>query len=157
LEKQYVSKEGFNKLHEELHEWKNVKRPAMVRQMADAREHGDLSENAEYHAAREELGRIDQRILRIESQLRVAVLIDETAVNTDQVRVFTRVRIRDEQKNQDRIYTLVSAAEANPTEGKISHDSPVGKGLMGHKVGETIDINIPSGIVTWTILEILPI
>jgi transcription elongation factor GreA len=157
LEKQYVTKEGFNKLQEELHIWKSVKRPAMVRQMAEAREHGDLSENAEYHAAREELGKIDQKILRLESQLRVVVLIDETAVNTDQVRVFTKVRIHDNLKNVDRVYTLVSAAEANPIEGKISYDSPVGKGLMGHKVGETIDINIPSGVVTWTILEILPI
>ena len=129
----------------------------MVKQLATARGHGDLSENAEYHAAREELIRIDQKIFQIEMTLRNAVLVDESNVNTDQVRAYTRVRVFDQQKKTEKEFTLVSAAEANPVEGKISHNSPVGKGLIGNKVGDTVEIQIPSGTVLWTILEILPV
>ncbi len=157
MEPQYITKAGLEKLHAELQEWRSVKRPAMVKQLETARGHGDLSENAEYHAAREELTRIDQKIFQIEITLRSAVLVDENSVKTDQVRVYTRVRVYDEQKKTEKEYSLVSAAEANPVEGKISHNSPVGKGLIGSKVGETVEIQIPSGSVQWTILEILPI
>lgn len=157
LDKQYVTKAGMEKLIAQLDEWRNQKRPVMVKQLATARAHGDLSENAEYHAAREELARIDQRIMQIELMVRSAIVVDETLVNTDQVRIFTRVRIRDEKKKSEREYSIVSSAEANPVEGKISHESPVGKGLIGAKVGETVNIEIPAGVVQWTILEILPI
>jgi len=156
LDKEYVSKAGMEKLIAELDEWRNQKRPAMVKQLASARSHGDLSENAEYHAAREELARIDQKIMQLEATIRAAVLVDETSVNTDQVRVFTRVKVLDVQKNTTRQFTLVSATEANPVEGRISHQSPVGRGLIGAKVGETVEIQIPSGTVSWKILEILP-
>ena len=157
MERQYITKAGLEKLSSELHEWRSVKRPAMVKQLATARGHGDLSENAEYHAAREELIRIDQKIFQIEMTLRNAVLVDESNVNTDQVRAYTRVRVFDQQKKTEKEFTLVSAAEANPVEGKISHNSPVGKGLIGNKVGDTVEIQIPSGTVLWTILEILPV
>jgi transcription elongation factor GreA len=157
VDKQYISKVGMDKVVAELNEWRNEKRPAMVKQLATARSHGDLAENAEYHAAREELARIDQRIRQLEETIRVAVLIDETTVNTDQVRVFTEVRVMDHQKQAERTFKLVSIAEANPTEGKISHQSPVAKGLLGRKVGETVEIQIPAGTVSWTILEILPL
>jgi transcription elongation factor GreA len=156
LDREYVSKTGMEKLIAELEEWRHVKRPAMVKQLATARSHGDLSENAEYHAAREELTRIDQKIMQIETTIRSAVLVDEASVNTDQVRPFTRVRVMDSQKKKTREFVLVSATEANPAEGKISHLSPVAKGLIGAKVGETVQIQIPSGSVSWTILEILP-
>jgi transcription elongation factor GreA len=156
LDKEYVSKAGMEKLIAELDEWRNQKRPAMVKQLASARSHGDLSENAEYHAAREELARIDQKIMQLEGTIRAAVLVDETSINTDQVRVFTRVRVLDIQKNTTREFTLVSTTEANPVEGRISHQSPVGRGLIGAKVGETVEIQIPSGTVSWKILEILP-
>jgi transcription elongation factor GreA len=157
LDRQYITKAGLEKLIAELDQWKNEKRPAMVKQLATARAHGDLSENAEYHAAREELTRIDQKIYHLENTLRAAVLVDETTVKTDQVRPYTRVKIHDHQKNKDREFTLVSAMEANPVEGKISHQSPVGQGLIGRKVGETVEIQVPSGTVQWTILEILPV
>ena len=156
MDREYVSKAGMEKLIAELEEWRNVKRPIMVRQLASARSNGDLSENAEYHAAREELARIDQKIMQLETTIRASVLVDENSVNTDQVRPFTRVRILDTQKNSTREYCLVSATEANPAEGKISHLSPVGRGLIGAKVGETVQIQIPSGTVSWKILEILP-
>ena len=156
MDREYVSKTGMEKLMAELDDWRSVKRPAMVKQLATARSHGDLSENAEYHAAREELARIDQKIMQLEMTLRSAVLVDENAVNTDQVRPFTRVRVQDTQKKTTREFALVSATEANPAEGKISHLSPVGRGLIGAKVGETVEIQIPSGTVTWKILEIRP-
>lgn len=157
MERQFITKTGLEKLHAELHEWRNVKRPVMVKQLSAARGHGDLSENAEYHAAREELHRIDQRIYQLETTLRAAVLVDETSVKTDQVRVYTRVRVFDQQKKVEKEYTLVSSSEADPINGKISHNSPVGKGLMGSKVGDTVEIQVPSGTVMWTILEILPV
>jgi transcription elongation factor GreA len=157
LEPHYITRAGMEKLLTELDDWKNRKRPAMVKQLASARSHGDLSENAEYHAAREELLRIDQKIMQLESTLHSAVLTDETSVKTDQVRILTRVRILDHSKNVEREFTLVSPAEADPAEGRISHQSPVGQGLMGRKVGEMVEIQVPSGIVSWTILEILPI
>jgi transcription elongation factor GreA len=156
LERDYISKAGLEKLIAELEQWR-ARRPAMVRQLASARTNGDLSENAEYHAAREELARIDQKILQLEAAVRSATLVDETRISTDQVRVFTRVRVRDEQKNTEREFALVSATEANANEGRISHQSPVAQGLMGRKVGETVEIQIPSGTVRWTILEILPL
>jgi len=157
LDKQYITRSGMEKLISQLDEWRGQKRPAMVKQLATARSHGDLSENAEYHAAREELARIDQRIMQIELMVRAAVVVDETLVNTDQVRIFTKVRIRDEKKKTEREYSIVSSAEANPAEGRISHESPVGRGLIGCKVGETVVIEVPAGVVKWTILEILPV
>jgi transcription elongation factor GreA len=157
LEQHYLSEEGMKKLLDELHEWKNVKRPHMVKQLQTAREHGDLSENAEYHAAKEELARIDAKIRSLEVTLNSSVMLDASKVNTDQVRVLTRVKIRDEKSKKERYYTIVSIAESNPAEGKISHQSPIGKGLLGKKVGETVEITIPAGTVEWTILEILPI
>jgi transcription elongation factor GreA len=157
LDRQYITKTGMEKIIAELEDWRTDKRPHMVKQLATARAHGDLSENAEYHAAREELTRIDRRIMYLENTLREATLVDETSVATDQVRVFTRVRVHDHAKNLDREFSLVSATEANPVEGKISHQSPVGQGLLGRKVGETVEIQVPSGLVSWTILEILPL
>jgi len=157
LEKHYISADGMNKLQEELRQWKMVKRPAMVRQVQTAREHGDLSENAEYHAAKEELSRIDAKIHRLQATLDASVLIDSSSVNTDQVRLLTRVKVRDETNQRNREFTIVSVAEADPAGGKISHNSPVGKGLMGRRAGETVEITIPAGTVKWTILEILPV
>lgn len=154
MEKHYLTKAGMEKLIVELDEWRGVKRPGMVKQLATARSHGDLSENAEYHAAREELLRIDQKIMQLEITIRSASILDESTVNTDQVRILTRVRVLDTQKKQERVFELVSAPEANPAEGRISHQSPVGRGLLGRKVGETVEIEIPSGTVTWKILEI---
>lgn len=144
----------MDKLNAELNEWKYTKRPAMVKQLQVAREHGDLSENAEYHAAKEELARIDAKIHKLEALVHSAVLIDSSTVATDQVRLLTKVRVRDEKKKSEREITLVSVAEANPAEGRISHTSPIGQGLMGRKVGETIEIPIPAGSVEWTILKI---
>ncbi|MBL0060475.1 MAG: transcription elongation factor GreA [bacterium] len=147
----------MEKLQAELNEWKYVKRPAMVKQLSTAREHGDLSENAEYHAAKEDLARIDAKIHQLEAMMHAAVMIDSSLIVTDQVRLLTRVKILDKKKKSERVFTIVSAAEANPAEGRISHQSPIGQGLMGSKVGETVEITIPAGVVEWTILEIFPL
>ncbi len=152
-----MTKTGYQNLVRELDEWKTVKRPAMVTQLSVARGHGDLSENAEYHAAKEDLSRIDYKIFQLEMILQNAVLVNELNVNTDQVRLFTSVRVFDESKKLEKMYSLVSPTEANPTEGKINHLSPVGKGLIGAKVGDTVEIDIPAGKLTWKILEILPL
>ncbi len=152
-----MTRAGHDKLVAELEEWKLVKRPAMVVQLATARGHGDLSENAEYHAAKEDLSRIDYKIFQLEMTLQNAILIDESNVKTDQVRLFTRVRVMDLSKNVEKEFSIVSPTEASPTEGKINHLSPVGKGLIGAKVGDTVEIEVPAGLVSWKILEIMPL
>lgn len=157
MEKQYISRAGMEKLQAELNDWKYTKRPAMVKQLQIAREHGDLSENAEYHAAKEELARIDAKIHKLEALMHSAIMIDSSIIVADQVRLLTRVRIRDEKKKSEREFTIVSAAEANPAEGRISHQSPIGQGLMGRKIGDKVEITIPAGVVEWTVLNIFPL
>ncbi|MBK8130519.1 MAG: transcription elongation factor GreA [bacterium] len=157
MEKQYLSRAGMEKLQAELNEWKYVKRPEMVKQLQVAREHGDLSENAEYHAAKEELARIDAKIHKLEAMMHSAIMIDSSKIVADQVRLLTRVKVLDPKKKSERMFTIVSPAEANPAEGRISHLSPIGQGLMGAKVGDSVEITIPSGVVEWTILEIFPL
>ncbi|MCB1059501.1 MAG: transcription elongation factor GreA [Calditrichaeota bacterium] len=147
----------MEKLQDELNDWKYKKRPAMVKQLQIAREHGDLSENAEYHAAKEELARIDSKIHKLEAMMHSAVMIDSSKIIADQVRLLTRVKVLDKKKKTEKEFTIVSAAEANPAEGRISHQSPIGQGLMGSKVGETVEITVPAGVVEWTILEIYPL
>lgn len=149
-----MTRAGMEVLQRELSDWKLVKRPVMVKQLQEARGHGDLSENAEYHAAREELLRIDKKIHQLEGTIQSAVLVDESAVKTDQVRLFTRVRVLDAANDREREFIIVSPAEADPVEGRISHTSPVGQGLLGRKVGEDVDIVIPAGTVQWRILDI---
>ncbi|MBK6767200.1 MAG: transcription elongation factor GreA [bacterium] len=157
MEKQYISKAGMVKLQADLNDWKYTKRPAMVKQLQIAREHGDLSENAEYSAAKEELARIDSKIHQLEALMHSAVMIDSSTIVADKVRLLTRVRVRDEKKKSEREFTIVSAAEANPAEGRISHQSPIGQGLMGRKIGDKVEITIPAGVVEWTVLNIFPL
>jgi transcription elongation factor GreA len=156
VSKVYLTRGGLRKLEEELREWKHVRLPEILKRVEETRGHGDLFENAEYHAAREELSRINSKIFHLEQTLAQVNLIDENSIKTDQVRILTTVRIRDHKQNAERRFTLVAAEEADPTVGKISIHSPVGKGLMGKKVGETVVIEIPAGSLEWTILEILP-
>ncbi len=156
MSKVYLTRGGLRKLEEELRQWKRVRLPEILKRVEETRAHGDLFENAEYHAAREELTRINSKIFHLEQTLAQVNLIDENTIDTDQVRILTTVRIRDDRQNMERRYTLVAAEEADPTVGRISIHSPVGKGLIGKKVGERVVIQIPAGSVEWTILEILP-
>ena len=156
MDRVYLTRQGLRKLEEELHLWKHIRLPEALKGLSLAREYGDFSENAEYHAAREELTRINSKIFQLEQTLVQVQLLDEASIGNDQVRILTTVRVRDDDKESERRYTLVSPEEADPTIGKISIYSPVGRGLIGKKVGDKVVIEIPSGKVEWTILEILP-
>lgn len=156
MAKVYLTREGLQKLEKDLRLWRQTRLPEMLKRVAEARGHGDLSENAEYHAAREELSRINSRIFHLEQTLAQVQIVDEAWIDTEQVRILTTVRVWDSAQSQERRYTLVASEEADPGIGKISIYSPVGRGLIGKKAGDRVTIKIPSGKVEWTILEILP-
>lgn len=149
--------EGLRKLEDELEELKTVKRKEVAEKIKEARGQGDLSENAEYDAAKEEQGEIESRIVVIEKMLRNAEVIDDDEVSGDIVTVGSRVKIWDMEFEEEIDYSIVGSAEADPMSsenGKISNESPVGRGLLGHKIGDVVDIETPGGIVQFKILGI---
>jgi transcription elongation factor GreA len=148
----YVTKEGLEDLKKEHEDLSSTRRQEVVKRLSAAREMGDLSENAEYSAAREELAFIDGRIDELEEMLKQVVIIDDTTSGTNIVKLGSKVTVKNNGKQL--VYTLVGEWEADPTEKKISHESPIGKALMGKKTGETIDVKAPAGIVTYTIVNI---
>lgn len=150
----YLSKEAYNKVKEELLELKTVKRPDLSKKIAEARDFGDLKENAEYHAAKEALGLLETKISKLEETISRAKILKKDDIPGDQVSIYTTVRLLDLKKNEEKAYTLVSNEESNFQENKISTVSPVGKALLGKKVGEEVDINVPAGVLKFRILEI---
>ncbi|GAB4379538.1 MAG: transcription elongation factor GreA [Salibacteraceae bacterium] len=150
----YYTKEGLQKLKDELHELKTVQRPAISNQIAEARDKGDLSENAEYDAAKEAQGLLEMKIAKLEEIISNARIIDESQLDTGRVLILSKVKIRNVALNKEMEYTLVAENEANLKEGKISIDSPIGKGLLGKKVGEIAEITVPSGVMKFEILDI---
>lgn len=150
----YFTEEGLKKLRDEIHFLKTTERSNVIRQIAEARDKGDLSENAEYDAAREAQGLLEARIAKLEDTLSNARLVDTSQVDTSKVSILTRVKIKNLKNNQVVQYTLVNQSEANLKEGKISADSPIGKGLMGKKVGDKVDITVPAGNIPFEIVEI---
>ena len=150
----YFTEEGLKKLQQELHHLKTVERPNISRQIAEARDKGDLSENAEYDAAKDAQGLLEVRISKLEETLSNARLLDESKLDASKVSVLSIVRIRNATNNQTMTYTLVAENEADLKSGKISVSSPIGKGLLGKKVGETAEIAVPSGKIHFEILEI---
>ena len=150
----YMTQEGYNKLVEEINHLESVKRPEISKQIAEARDKGDLSENAEYDAAKEAQGLLEGKIAQLKGLLANARLIDEDRIGTDVVQILNKVTIRNTKNNQSMQYTLVSESEANLKEGKIAINTPIGKGLLGKKVGDKVDIQVPSGIVTFVIEDI---
>lgn len=149
----YITKEGYNKLLEEI-SLLEQQRPAITKQIAEARDKGDLSENAEYDAAKEAQGLLEAKIAQLKSLVANARLIDESQIGTDAVQILNKVTIRNTKTNQTMTYTLVSESEANLKEGKISVNTPVGKGLMGKKVGDIVEIKVPNGLMSFEIKEI---
>lgn len=147
----YITKPGLIKLQEELAELKNVKRREVADRIQQAKELGDLSENAEYVEAKTEQGFIEGRIIEIESVLRNAILIDETA-KSDIIQVGSTITVRLEGKHLE--YSIVGSNEADPAGGRISNESPLGKAFLGKKVGETVVIKAPRGEMEYTISEI---
>ena len=150
----YMTAEGLQKLKEELQHLESVERPRVIAAIAEAREKGDLSENAEYDAAKEEQGILESKIALIKSKLADARIIDETDINTDEVQILTKVRVQNMKTGQEKVYQLVTEGEANILEGKIATTTPIAKGLMGKKVGETAEVIVPASKLEFKILEI---
>ncbi|MBX7095558.1 MAG: transcription elongation factor GreA [Flavobacteriales bacterium] len=150
----YLTKEGLQKLKDELKELKTVERPKISAQIAEARDKGDLSENAEYDAAKEAQGLLEMKIAKMEELVANSRLIDESQVDTSRVFILSKVKIKNVANGATFAYTLVAENEANLKEGKISVDSPIGKGLMGHEVGDTAEVKTPAGVMKFEILEI---
>jgi transcription elongation factor GreA len=150
----YVTEEGLQKLKEELDQLRNIERPMISRQIADARDKGDLSENAEYHAAKEAQGMMEMKISKLEDIVARARIIDETKIDTTTIRILNKVKIRNKINNSVMEYQLVPESEANFKLGKIAVSSPIAQGLMGKKVGDTVDIKVPSGVIPFEIVGI---
>jgi len=149
-----MTEEGYNRILAEISYLESVKRPEISGQIADARDKGDLSENAEYDAAKEAQGILEGKIAQLKGLISNARLIDETQIKTDAVQILTKVKIRNMLTNAVMSYTLVADSEANLKQNKIAVSTPIAKGLIGKKVGDTAEIKIPSGIVKFEILEI---
>lgn len=150
----YLTAEGMAKLKEELRQLKVVERPKISAQIAEARDKGDLSENAEYDAAKEAQGLLEMKISKMETLLASARLIDESKVDDSKVFILSNVKIKNTKNNAVFKYMLVAENEANLKEGKISVDSPIGKGLIGKEVGEIAEVITPAGTINFEILEI---
>lgn len=151
----YYTEEGLKKLKDELHEIKTVQRPSISKQIAEARDKGDLSENAEYDAAKEAQGLLEMKIAKLEAFVSNARIIDKSQLSKEKILILTTARLKNLTMNKEFIYTLVAETEANLKEGKISVDSPMGKGLLGKKVGEIAEIEVPSGVMKLEVLEII--
>ncbi|WP_242092091.1 transcription elongation factor GreA [Aestuariivivens sediminicola] len=150
----YYTAEGLKKLRNELSQLKDVERPKASQAIADARDKGDLSENAEYDAAKEAQGLLEMKISKLEDTLANARLIDESQLDTSKVLVLSKVKIKNQTNGAEMIYTLVAESEADLAAGKISVNSPIGKGLLGKSVGDVAEIQVPNGVVKFDILEI---
>jgi transcription elongation factor GreA len=150
----YYTKEGLKKLKDELHDMKTVQRPSISDQIAEARDKGDLSENAEYDAAKEAQGLLEMKISKLEAIISYARVIDESIIDTSKVLILSKVKIKNIENNMELEYTLVAENEADIKVKKISIDSPIGKGLLGKKLNEIADINTPNGIMKFEIIDI---
>ena len=150
----YMTEEGYKKMLEEITFLETVKRPEISRQIAEARDKGDLSENAEYDAAKEAQGLLEMKIAQLKDKVANARMIDDTKLNTHTVQILNKVKIKNTKNNAVMQYMLVSESEANLKEGKIAVSTPIGKGLLGKKVGDIAEIQVPSGIMTFEIIDI---
>lgn len=150
----YMTEDGLKKLKEELHELETVERPRVIAAIAEAREKGDLSENAEYDAAKEAQGALETKIAQLKLRLMDARVLDATDIKTDEVQILTKVRVKQRNNGQEKTFQLVTEGEANLAQGKISVTTPIAKGLMGKKVGEIAQVQVPAGIIEFEILEI---
>jgi len=150
----YMTLEGYNKILAEINYLESVKRPEISAQIAEARDKGDLSENAEYDAAREAQGLLEAKIAQLKGVLSNARLIEESQLKTDMVQIMNRVKIKNTKTNATMTYTIVSDSEANLKENKIAVSTPIAQGLMGKKIGDVVDIKVPSGTMSFEILEI---
>jgi transcription elongation factor GreA len=150
----YVTEEGLKKLKGELDHLMNVERPAMSKLIAEARDKGDLAENAEYIAAKEAQGMLEMKISKLQDMLANTRIIDESKIDTSKIQILNKVKIKNKLNNKIMEYTIVSESEANMKNNKISFNTPIAKGLIGKKVGDIVEINVPSGVIPFEIIEI---
>ena len=153
----YLSQEGYDKLKAELQHLKSVDRPSVISQIAEAREKGDLSENAEYDAAKEAQGLLEARIVKLENDVANARVLDKTEMDTSTVHLLTKATIKNTISGLEMTYAIVSESEADLAAKKISVTSPIGKGLLGKAIGEIAEINTPNGIIYFEIIDIQPL
>lgn len=150
----YMTREGYKKKMEEIAYLESVKRPEISRAIAEARDKGDLSENAEYDAAKEAQGMLEMKIAQLKDMVANARIIDESKLNCDEVQILNRVKIKNVNNGMVMEYTIVADSEANLKEKKIATSTPIAQGLMGHRVGEVVEIRVPSGLMKFEIVEI---
>lgn len=150
----HLTEDGLKKLRSELEHLRSVERPAASAAIAEARDKGDLSENAEYDAAKEAQGMLEMRIAKLEETVANARVIDESRISTNSVQILTRVKLKNTTANKIVEYTLVSESEANLKEGKLSIGTPIAKALLGKKIGDKVDVTVPSGVLSFEILDI---
>ncbi len=150
----YLTAEGYKKLKDELDHLRTVERPASAAAIAEARDKGDLSENAEYDAAREAQGLLEMRIAKIEGTLNSSRIIDESKVDTSKVQILSKVRLLNHNTKKEVKYMIVSENEANLREGKLAIETPIAKALLGKKSGDKVEVTVPAGVITFEILEI---
>jgi transcription elongation factor GreA len=150
----YYTPEGFKNLKEELEHLESFERPRVTQEIADARDKGDLSENAEYHAAKEEQSHLEFKIAKLKNVFSNARIIDESQLDTSKVLVLSIVKIKNVANKMEFIYTLVADSESDIKQGKLSVNSPIGKGLLGKKIGDIAEIQVPNGIMKFEIVEI---
>ena len=150
----FMTKDGYKKKMEEIAYLENVKRPEISRAIAEARDKGDLSENAEYDAAKEAQGMLEMKNSQLKDLVANARIIDESKLNTEEVQIMNRVKLKNCANGMVVEYTIVADSEANLKEKKIASSTPIAQGLLGHKLGETVEIRVPSGLMKFEILEI---
>lgn len=150
----YMTAEGLQKLKDELQFLEGTERPRVIAAIAEARDKGDLSENAEYDAAKEEQGHLESKIAMLKAKIMDARIIDESTIKTDEVQILTKVKVQNLKNGQEKVYQLVTESEANIIEGKISVTTPIAKGLLGKKVGEIAQVQVPAGLIEFKIIEI---
>ena len=150
----YLTAEGYKKLKEDLDHLRSVERPAAAAAIAEARDKGDLSENAEYDAAREAQGLLEMRIAQLEQTLTNARVIDETKIDKSKVQILSKVTLLNHNNGKEVTYTIVSENEANLREGKLAIGTPIAKALLGKKKGEVVEVTVPAGVLKFEILDI---
>ncbi|MBX7205585.1 MAG: transcription elongation factor GreA [Bacteroidia bacterium] len=150
----YLTKEGFDSFKKELQQLRSVEMPYISRQIAEARDKGDLSENAEYHAAKEAQSLLATRISQMESQLAKVRVIDETKLDNSKVMILSKVKVRNLKTKGEIVYVMVSEKEADMKAGKISIKSPIGAALMGKALGDVVDVTVPAGVIQLEIIDI---
>ena len=150
----YMTKDGYKKKMEEISYLENVKRPEISRAIAEARDKGDLSENAEYDAAKEAQGMLEMKIAMLKDLVANARIIDESKLNTEEVQIMNRVEIKNLANGMVVEYTIVADSEANLKEKKIASSTPIAQGLLGHKVGDVVEVKVPAGLMKFEIVKI---